>query len=362
MTASVRVGVIGTSRHTEENHLRSLKSHPRAEIAAICGRNQERAREVAQRNGIPGVYADYRAMIAAGGLDALVISTPEDTHYSMAMAALEAGLHVLCEKPLAMTSAQARVMFEKAEAAGVVHATYFNWRWVPHFREMRALQEQGFIGRPFSLSMRWWLDIGKQAAYLWRLDRNRANGVLADLGSHMIDLARLHLGEVSRVTAQLGLYRPWLGPDNDFPDPANDTPNLLLDFAGGGQGALQLSFVTFHGKDTFEMEILLHGTEGTLRAAVNMEEITLEGARRGEDRLTRLPVDERFWEASEPQGNPFERYLGIQNRGPVGIRQFVDAILGEGRPDATFYDGWKAQQVIDAALESARRRAWVAVE
>jgi len=176
----VRVGVIGTSHHTEENHIRSLKSHPQAEITAVCGRNQARAEAVARRNGIPRTFAGYREMIEKGGLDAVVISTPDDTHYKMSMAALEAGLHVMCEKPLTSTAAQAREMYEKAEAAGVVHMTYFSWRAGRRTSARRALVEQGTISQPFNLSMRWWLDIGKEDGYQWRLDGTRGGGVLAD--------------------------------------------------------------------------------------------------------------------------------------------------------------------------------------
>jgi len=359
----VRVGVIGTSQHTEENHIRNLKSHARAEIVAVCGRNQERARAVAERNGIPRTFANYRTMITDGGLDAVVISTPDDTHYPMAMAALEAGLHVLCEKPLASTAAQAREMYQAAEAAGVIHMTYFNWRWVPHHRQMLALLRDEYIGQPFNLSMRWWLDIGKQAGYLWRLDSKRGGGVLADLGAHMIDLARLYMGDVTRVMAQLNTYRSLLGQGNKLPDPANDTTNLLLEFAGGGQAAIQLSFLAYQGEDDSfgDMATLLHGSQGTMRTVFNLKDITLSGACRGEASLHPLPVDEQFWEASGPAENLPERYFNLLTTSPMGNRLFIESILGEGRPDATFYDGWKVQQVIDAALESGRQGAWVAV-
>src|SRR5437879_5594903 len=83
-------------------------SHARARVVAISGRNEQRAREVAERYGIPGVFTDYREMIEKGGLDALVVVTPDDLHYPIVMAALDAGLHVLCEKPLALTAAQAK--------------------------------------------------------------------------------------------------------------------------------------------------------------------------------------------------------------------------------------------------------------
>ena len=101
MPEHVRVGVVGTSWWSDLFHLPLLTSHPRAEVAAICGRHRERADEMARKYGIPSVFTDYEAMIEQGGLQALVVATPDDTHHPIVMRALQAGLHVLCEKPLA---------------------------------------------------------------------------------------------------------------------------------------------------------------------------------------------------------------------------------------------------------------------
>ena len=99
MPGEVRVGVIGTSWWADDMHLPSIKSHPQARLAAICGRNRERAEEMAAKYDIPLVYTDYREMIAKGGLDAAVISTPDDLHYPITMAALDAGLPP-CTQPM----------------------------------------------------------------------------------------------------------------------------------------------------------------------------------------------------------------------------------------------------------------------
>lgn len=111
-------------------YLPALKSHPQAELTAICGRNRARAEEMAQKYEIPQVFTDYQAMIEQAGLEALIVAIPDDLHYPVTMAALDAGLHVLCEKPLAFTLRQAREMYERAAAAKVKHMTYFR-RWWP---------------------------------------------------------------------------------------------------------------------------------------------------------------------------------------------------------------------------------------
>src|SRR5947209_3959857 len=149
MADNVRVGVIGTSWWADLVHLPTLTSHPGARVVAICGRNADRAAEMANKYAIPQVFTDYRALIERAQGDALVISTPDDTHYPITMEALEAGLHVVCEKPLALTAGQAQEMYERALAAGVKHMTFFTWRWLPLHRYLHELVEDGYLGRPF---------------------------------------------------------------------------------------------------------------------------------------------------------------------------------------------------------------------
>ena len=116
---TLRIGVIGTSGFTQRFHLDSLRNHPTVQITAICGRNRQRAQGVAGRYGIPQVLTDYRELVRNPDVDAVVISTPNNLHYPMAMAALEAGKQVFCEKPLAMNLRDAQDMYEKAQSSGV---------------------------------------------------------------------------------------------------------------------------------------------------------------------------------------------------------------------------------------------------
>ena len=212
-TTKVRIGIVGTSGWAELMFLTSLPSHPQAEIAAICGRDQARANELAAKYAIPQVYADYHEMISRGKLDAVVVATPDDLHYPVTMAALDAKLHVLCEKPLAMNAAQAWEMYEKAEAAGVRHMVVFTWRWLPQVSYMLDLIAEGYIGRPYHADFRFITGFNRHHDYRWRLDPQRSLGELADHGSHMFDLARLYLGEISQVTAHIASHTTHSGSD-----------------------------------------------------------------------------------------------------------------------------------------------------
>jgi predicted dehydrogenase len=151
----VRLGVVGTSWYPDLVHLPVLTSYERARVVAICGRNRARAEEMAGKFGIPAAFTDFRAMIEAGNLDALVVLTPDDLHYPVTMDALDAGLHVLCEKSLATSAAQAREMYERAERAGVRHMVFFTYRWLPHQRYVRQLVEDGYVGRPYHCALRY---------------------------------------------------------------------------------------------------------------------------------------------------------------------------------------------------------------
>ena len=146
----LRVGMIGTGNWAESFYLPNLKSHPNATLWALCGRNKVRAEELASKHGVPRVFTDYRRMLDAGDLDVAVICTPEDLHHPMTMAALGAGLHVICEKPLAYTAAQAREMYQKANEIGVKHRVTFTSRWLPHFRQLKALLDAILDDLPIS--------------------------------------------------------------------------------------------------------------------------------------------------------------------------------------------------------------------
>ena len=187
MTSRVRVGVIGTSWWADAMFLPALTAHSGAEVVAVCGRHAGRAQAFAQRWSVAAAYTDTEALLNHEGLDAVVIITPNRLHHPLTMAALERGLHVLCEKPLAMNVAQAREMYEAAEAAGVRHQVPFTYSFMPTARYVRELIGQGYIGEPYHLNMRYYAGGARNEDYRWRFDRAEAgSGTLGDLGSHFL--------------------------------------------------------------------------------------------------------------------------------------------------------------------------------
>jgi predicted dehydrogenase len=363
MSTHVRVGVVGTSGYTEGQHLPYLNSHPQVQIAAICGRNQVRASELAGKYRIAQVYSDYRKMIELGDLDAVIVAAPDHLHHPITLAALDAGLHVLCEKPLATGAQLAKEMLDKAESAGLVHMTMYRWLWCPEYRQISDLICQGYIGQMRNVSISWLMSILRGPEYAWRIDAAYGHGVLSDIGSHMVDLTRRFAGEITGVAAHLSSHVARPKPDGQPYTPACDSAVLLLEFASGAHGTMQLSYTSHLAEGNLgEHRIDLYGSAGTIRSYANLDFSSLLGARENENHFQPIPVEARFRGDLDPALPFASRFFPLFSTESIGVRQFVDAILGKGKVATTFEDGWKACQVIDAALESHSSGSWVAVK
>jgi UDP-N-acetylglucosamine 3-dehydrogenase len=361
MAEHIRVGVVGTSWFADGFHLPNLASHPRAEITAICGRNRDRANEMAKKYAIPHVFTDYKEMIGSGKLDALVVITPDALHYPITMAALDAGLHVLCEKALALTAAQARELYEKAEAAGLKHMVMYTWRWAPPFHYMHQLIEQDYIGRCYHAHFRYEAGYGRDAAYGWQFDRQHGNGILGALGSHMIDLARWSIGDIAKVLGHLATFVERPGPDGQVLDAANDSVLVAVEFANGAQGTIHVSAVAHVGDRGQDFQVVIYGDAGSLELDFTFAGAELRGVREGEEEWHTLDVPDDLWQGVD-RSRPFvEQLFEVYTKQPIGDRLFIDAIIEDRPITPTFYDGWKVQQVIDAAIASNEQRSWIAV-
>jgi predicted dehydrogenase len=292
MSSKVRIGVVGTSWYADFMYFPNLHGYPTAELAAVCGRNRARTEELAAKYSIPQVYTDYREMMTGGGLDAVIIVAPDDLHYPMTLEALNAGLHVLCDKPLALKAEHAREMYARARAARVNHMVLFTYRSMPFFRYVRDLIEQGYVGRCYHCEFRFLMGFSREPVYRWRFDQSRANGSLGDSGSHMADLARWLVGDIVRVQATLGTHVARPGAEAGQPlDPANDTALLLVEFANGAQGTIQVSSVAHVADDEMRQSIYLYGADGSLEVDVSHwgadDWVSIRGARGQDDVLGR---------------------------------------------------------------------------
>lgn len=329
----------------------SLRSDARAEVVAVSGRDTKRAAEVAAKFGAGvRVFADYRDLVAADDIDAVVIAAPDDLHSPMTMAALDRGLHVLCEKPLANNATDARAMLAKATAAGVKHMVLFTWRWQPHWRAVKRLVDDGFIGRCHHARFQFLVPLS-DGSYQWRFDGARANGVTGDLGSHMIDFTQWMIGDVAEVSAHLQMLNPQMGPDGKPTVPANDAAFITLGLRNGAEAQIHASAVERIGDRGAMISVAVYGDKGSIEAQhifFGAEAgVTLRGASVGDAAYRTLDIPADIGDGLDLT-DLFSPYL----RQSAGARLFVDAIVNDTAAAPDFSVGVKVQEVVDAALRS----------
>lgn len=369
----IRVGIVGTGRIAGMAHLPSLKLWPEAcEVMAVASRTDERARAFAERWGIPKVHADWRVLLADPEVDAVVICPPSGLTATMAMAAVTAGKHVLCEKPLALNYPEARRIAEAARGFQRVHMVAFTFRFVPALRYLKRLVTEGHFGE-----IRHWrlaaftdfmLDPARPIA--WRNRRGQAGaGILADMGSHCIDFARYLLGEITAVAGASRLYvRERPNPaGGTAPVDADDAATFVVEFANGAIGSFDLNRAVAGrggiGRSNYQ-GIEIHGTGGAAiyELARPFElQISLGPAMTATQQWARaeVPPDLRKYPGSPRNPLIDEPLLGYKL--DQGIA-FLRAIRGESTDYPTFADGAAAQRVVDAVELAARERRWVRLE
>jgi predicted dehydrogenase len=366
MDTQVRVGVIGTRGWAEMAHIAYLKKHPAVSLAAVCGRDGARAAEIAQKYAIPQVFSDYRQMIDHAGLDAVVVCSPDDLHYPMTMCALDKGLHVICEKPLAYTLSQAREMRDRAEAVGVVNMAFFTFRWVPLYLRLKQLLEEGFIGRCLSCEFHNLAGVANDTQYIWQMDPQRSNGVLGDRGVHSIDLARWLVGDITSVSARLETFLDWKTADGGKLVASNDDALLMVRFASGAHGTIHASYSAYRADHGHTQRTVFHGDQGTLVAELPLFRSESSGAfirgARYEDKVFRdLPISENPVKDGIYRNALLSYFFDLFEQEPVGVTLFINSILAGKPVKPDFRDAVKAQEVIAAAQESQRSGKWVSL-
>ena len=318
MQKRIRFGVIGTGGMASAVNLPGLKNCSDADLAAICARSKEHAQEAAGKFGIASVWTDWREMLEKAELDAVAVCAPDDLHYEMTMAAVRRGLHVACEKPLAMNATQAREMLDAAEKAGVRHMTCYNWRLIPAFRYLQALVAEGYVGEVREVELRWPTSfLMDPAAYQWRYDSRHANGVLGDLGSHLIDLALWIAGPMKRVSAFLGVFGQMQGAAGEVVPRANDSANLLVEFENDAHGRIWTSATTH---EPFAMTVGVGGSLGYLKATFALWGdigMSLIGRKAAEEKAAALPIPPGYLEGFPPNVTMFDAAVALLRRHPL---------------------------------------------
>jgi predicted dehydrogenase len=361
----ISVGLVSTSWWSEVAYIQSLQDHPHGRITAICGRHAGRAQEQADKWNIPHVYTDYNTMIQSGEVQAVIVATPNVSHYTITMNALEAGLHVLCEKPLAMNYAEAKAMADLAEQKGVKTLVPFTWSFMPAARYLKELIDGGYLGQPHDLNMRWYSVGARTGDYRWRLDKTQAgSGVLGDLGSHYLHLAYWYFGEIAALSCHLGYmgHRPALDPSGQPYEPADDLAFLTLQFKNGAQGMIHLSYIASEEAPGGGHQMEFHGSDGALYHRFDFANIQqVSGAKAGDAALRELPIPDHIW-AGASRENFMATTTDLLHKQDYMGRAWLTSIAEDKPSQPDFRDGAYVQRVIDAALKSHQERRWVDVQ
>jgi predicted dehydrogenase len=347
MTANtVRIGIIGTGIGAE--HIRAFQQAPGAVVTAVCSAQRERAEAVARQFSIPRATTDYRDLLDRE-VDAVVITTPPALHRRMALDAIAAGKHVFCEKPLAATLADAVVMRDAAEAAGIVHMINHQTRFGATYRETRRLIDAGYLGTPTLADARVNLN---PADYLrgsmwstskagWFVDRAQGGGILAgSAGPHLFDLLRWYWGEVEAVTCTAAVTVPTITLADGSEASGITAPDgfiAVLRFVNGAMATVRGVPIPYHrGGFSFEF----NGTAGALLVTHS----DLRGATNADAAPRELPVPD-----------------APQDRVGIAMR-FIGAIQeGESAPAPNFRDGVAVQAILDALDAAMAAQTWVTV-
>src|SRR5947209_13926779 len=258
----IGVALIGSGGIALANHVPGIALCPEARLVALCDSNQATLEKASKATGVTVTTTDYNDILKRDDVHAVIVATPNFVHAPITLAAVAAGKHVLCEKPLAMDLAEAVRMYQAAEAAGVRHMTAFTYRFVPAMRYMSHLVQSGALGKPYHFRAQRFQDWGDRNLAWRQVKKLAATGELGDMLSHRIDYGHFLVGPVTRVVARLERFVDVRG---GAPSDLDDWVAMLGDFQAGATGVWESTkLATGRGEggrspDTAEV----NGTEGS---------------------------------------------------------------------------------------------------
>ncbi len=358
------VGLIGAHTWAEKAHLPAYAAHERVDLAAICDIDRGRAEAMAAKFGARAVYTDHRDLLADPNVQMVDVCTPTDTHLPLSLAAIEAGKHVLSEKPLHTQAQPAFDAAARAVAKGVRTKLGFTFRYSPAIRQIKAWIDDGTIGEIFHIH-----GFEQNSQFLdpdfplrqFPIDSPRDRLIPSSIigyGSHLLDLMRWFGGEFASVAATMKNFVPERqvrGLEGRQRFKVEDGAAALIDYAGGAQGMIQSSYIAVGNYPGVEVRV--YGSKGAAVARLITEygvAETLHFATPDAVEFRKIELGAEVLPPGATLNTPWPE-LYYRNL----IRFFVDEIL-EGRPEeCTFHDGAKSQEIVDAIIKAHFERRWV---
>lgn len=364
MTQHLGIGLIGTGFMGKTHALAwgavgpVMGAHPPVRLELLCDAPADRAQAMAAQFGFRRSTGDWQALVDDPRVDVVSITTPNSMHCDMALAALKAGKHVWCEKPMALTLAEAEEMARAANASGCKTLLGYNYIRNPAFRHAQRLIAAGRIGRP--VHFRGWVDEDYQAdpdlPWTWRARKSDAGlGALGDLGCHLVSMTLGLMGPIASLIADTQIIHPTRPlPDGGHATVENeDTATAILRFASGAQGSLSTSRSAWGRKNRLDWEV--HGTKGMLTfAQERMNELQLyvnEGAATEQGFRTILtgPAHPPYAQFTPAPGHQ----LGFNDLKVIEAAEFLTAIAGGAPAWPDFSDGCGIERIIHGIAASA---------
>ncbi len=327
----LRAAIVGTGG-ISPSHAASYRTAS-AEIVAVCDVHEASARRRADEWGVSAVYADAEVMFADLDLDVVSICTPASTHHALVLLAARAGVHVLCEKPVAVDLAQADEMIDACRKAGVVFQVAHQMRSDGAVAEARRIVASGELGDLSFVRLRQAHDWGGAASVppSFATKASGGGGTLLDNGCHMMDLARFFGGDVDEVYARTATRR--------WPTELEDTSVVSLRYASGALGSIENAWTA----TGWEQGFWIYGTLGSLEWTNRDGPPVLRHAFRSSPGTG--------WETTDLRRSTFEG----DSPNARQARSFLAAVRGEGVVPCTGEDGREAVRLVLASYDSARR-------
>ena len=364
------MGRVHSNAYANANHFFDLEYKP--VLKAVCARDEEKAKAFAKRWGYETVETDWRTLIARDDIDAIDICTPNNLHKEIAIAAAQAGKAILCEKPLAMDSAEGQEMVDAVEKAGVANIVWYNYRRIPAVTLAKQLIDEGRLGRIFhyraNFLQDWTIskDLPQGGEGLWRLDAAAAgSGVTGDLLAHCIDTALWLNGGIHDVTAMTETFikeRQHNLTGKTEKVTIDDACAFLCHFENGSLGLFESTRYARGHKALYTLEI--NGENASIRWDLH-DLHRLEYFDHGDDGIVRGWRSIHVTDGDQPYMSHWwvpGLAIGYETSFVHEVVDFLNG-MSSGKPAGpTFREALETQKVCDAVLKSAEDRSWTSVQ
>ena len=360
MNNDIGVAVIGTG-FGEKIHIPGFQEHPKTQVVAVYNRDLEKAKAIASTHNIAQACDRLQYTLALPDVSAVSISTPPFLHYEMAKLALQAGKHILLEKPMTLTAEEARELYQLAAAKNVVAMMDFEFRFIPAWQLLAEYLAQGYVGQKRLVKIDWLVSSRADASrpWNWYAQKDKGGGALGAIGSHSFDYISWLFGSVGRLSAQLSTAIP------ERPDPtsngqlkpvdADDTCLVMLELADGTPCQMTISSVTYQGRGHF---VEVYGDRGTLVLGSENQKDYVHGFH-----LKAAPVGKPLSEVEIPNRLIFSRNYSDGRLAPFirVVDEWVKGIEAGKEITPSFKEGVYSQLLMDLTHQSHETGTWVDV-